>query len=455
MTALALALALAANPQQPAPPKANTNPQQPALPKANADPQPSAQKANAEAFVAAMSRGEFDAAMRDLDANIAKQINADKVRELWDTVIRQVGAFEKVTGSRTEPSGEHVIVAVGVKFAKSAVDFRMTMDKAGKIAGIRIASAPVPYAPPDYVNADTFVEDAVVVGKGTPYELPGTLSKPKAASPTARVAAVVLVHGSGPHDRDETIRGNRPFKDLAWGLASRGVAVLRYDKRTMVHGARVVKEPMTIDAEVTDDARAAVALLRKTPGVDPAKVFVLGHSLGGMMAPRIASLEPGLAGFIVMAGGTRPLEDIIVEQFEYITSLSKTPEAQAELAKVKEQVARVKNPGLRPETPAADLPLNTPASYWLSLRGYAPAEIASKLTCRMLILHGDRDYQVSAADFGGWEGQLFSKPSATLKRFPNLNHLFMAGKGKATPMEYEQSGHVAKEVIEVIANWVR
>src|SRR5262249_57372826 len=115
---------------------------------------------------------------------------------------------------------------------------------------------------------------------------------------------VGLAHGSGPNDRDETIAQNKPFKDLALGLASRGIAVLRYDKRTKVYPAKMAGlAGLTVKDEVVDDAIAAASMLRSQPRIDPARVFVLGHSLGGMLVPRIAAADAKLAGVIVMAGG--------------------------------------------------------------------------------------------------------------------------------------------------------
>ena len=143
--------------------------------------------------------------------------------------------------------------------------------------------------------------------------------------------AVILVHGSGPNDRDETIGANKPFKDLATGLASRGIAVLRYDKRTRVHGAKVAAlTDFTVNQEVIEDVIEAVKALRAQPRIDPARVFVLGHSLGGMLVPRIATADPTIAGLIVLAGAARPLEEAIVAQSRYIAVADGTisPEEQ-------------------------------------------------------------------------------------------------------------------------------
>src|SRR5262249_25220215 len=159
--------------------------------------------------------------------------------------------------------------------------------------------------------------------------------------------AVVLLAGSGPQDRDETIGPNKALRDLAWGLAAQGVASLRYDKRTLVYGPRLEKAKITVKEEVVDDAVAAAALLRRQPTVDPKKVFLLGHSLGAVAGPQAAARDPELAGLILMAGNTRPLEDVILEQVAYLLPMQATDAAaKEELEKLKKQVAKVKDPKL-------------------------------------------------------------------------------------------------------------
>jgi fermentation-respiration switch protein FrsA (DUF1100 family) len=158
-----------------------------------------------------------------------------------------------------------------------------------------------------------------------------------------------------------------------------------------------------------------------------------------------------------MAGATRPIVDLILEQMTYLAKLSGEPDAIVleKLSKLKDQVAKAKDPKLSPDTPADQMPLNQPAAYWLSFRGYEPAKVAADLNTPMLILHGDRDYQVTLADYDLWEKALAGRSHATLRRYANLNHLFMEGEGKGTPAEYQKAGHVAKGVIEEIANWIK
>jgi hypothetical protein len=242
-------------------------------------------------------------------------------------------------------------------------------------------------------------------------------------------------------------------------LASRGIAVLRYEKRTKAFPTQMtaIINTLTVKEEVIDDVLTAAALLRENSQIDPNKVFVLGHSLGGYLIPRIGKGDSRTAGFIIMAGTARPLEDVVLEQFTYLSSLDGaiTDTEKANLEQLKSQVAKVKDPKLSAETPASDLPLGTPAAYWLDLRGYNPAEAARELSQPMLILQGSRDYQVTDADFQLWKKALSSRKNVEFKFYEGLNHLFIEGQGKSTPAEYERAGHITEAVLDDISGWIK
>jgi dienelactone hydrolase len=320
---------------------------------------------------------------------------------------------------------------------------------AAAIAMLALGTIAVPQSPAATLRYD---DRPVVVGVD-PWRLPGTLSVPRSSRP---VPGVVIVHGSGPVDRDGTVGSVKPYRDLAVGLAAAGVAVLRYDKRTVVHGARVASIPNpTVKDETIDDAVAAAALLRRARGVDGGRVFILGHSMGGMLVPRIAKAESGAAGFILMAAPARPLEDVILEQVQYIASADGvvTDAEKSQVDSVRRIVDRIKDPNLQPSTPASEL-LGVPASYWLDLRGYDPVVEARGIRARVLILHGGRDYQVTDVDFQRWQAAFSTVPAVRLKRYPRLNHLFVPGSGPSTPAEYQRPGHVDASVIRDIADWI-
>jgi hypothetical protein len=248
------------------------------------------------------------------------------------------------------------------------------------------------------------------------------------------------------------------FKDLAWGLASRGIAVLRYDKRTFVHRKRIAtgKMPLDFDDETVDDAVAAAGLLRARPEVDGGRVFVLGHSLGGMLAPRIAAHAKGLAGVIILAGNTRPIPELVVEQITYLSKLDGKVEAaeSREIAAARAFREAARSERLQPDAELTLLGSKTKGKYWLALREYDPAEAAAALALPMFIAQGGRDYQVTLKDFAGWKGALGRRPNVTYKHYPRLNHLFVVGDGKSSPAEYEQAGHVDARLVADLARWI-
>jgi hypothetical protein len=271
--------------------------------------------------------------------------------------------------------------------------------------------------------------------------------------------AVVLVAGSGPQDRDETIGPNKPLRDLAWGLASNGIAVLRYDKRTAAHAAEMAAQvaEITVREETIDDALAAIDLLRATPGIDPARVFLAGHSLGGYLAPRIAAAVPGrLAGIALLEAHASPLQRLIEAQLRYLASDEggADPQAVAMLGALPAQVALVESPNLSPATPASGLPLGIPAAYWLDLRGYDPTTTARDLPIPIFIAQGGRDYQVPPGELLIWREALGGGADVTIREYPALNHLLLAGSGSSRPAEYRVPGHVAAEVVEDLAAWM-
>ena len=415
-------------------------------------------KSAAKRFVSLLAREDFAGAVKTFDATMTGLMPAPKLQAVWKSVVGGVGPFRTQLAVELHTVGKARIAVVACRFEKAALDVKVVFDQAGKVAGLFFApnTSHTKYRPPKYADPATFQEHAVQVGGGE-WVLGGTLALPKSATRGGPLAAVVLVHGSGPNDRDETLFANKPFRDLAWGLASRGIAVLRYDKRTKVHAKKMVASPRarTVRQETVDDALAGAALARKTPKIDPKRVFILGHSLGGMLAPRIAKRDPKLAGLIVLAGPTRPLEDLMLAQVNYLARLdgSVSAEEQEQIDKVKAAVARIKDPKLSPASPSEGLLTGSPA-YWLDLRGYHPAEAARALPQPMLILQGGRDYQVTRRDFREWRRCLAQRKDVRFKVYPDLNHLFIAGKGRSEPAEYLRPGNVAETVVADIARWI-
>lgn len=417
----------------------------------------------ARALIAALDKGDFALAAKDFDATMSKVMGPDKLEAMWAKQLpAQVGRFKQQGPARREELQGYRIVLVTCSFEKTMLDARVVFDKEDRVAGLGFVptAPPAKYAPPAYADPAAFEESEVTVGAGE-WALPGTLTKPKGPGP---FPGLVLVHGSGPNDRDETLGPNKPFKDLAWGLATRGIAVLRYEKRSKVYGKKIVGDPkleaaMTVKEETIDDALAAAALLKGTAGIDPKRLFILGHSLGGFLLPRIAlAAEPlGVAGFIAMAGLTRPLDDTLLRQMTYLYGLAGdtlTDEDRKKLEGIKADVARIKALTGADRGSTAKI-LGAMPAYWLDVRGYDPPELAKKVRAPMLFLQGGRDYQVQTVDLENWKKALAGRPDVEFRLYPKLNHMFYEGEGTLVPLEYMQKhGSVAPYVVDDIANWI-
>jgi dienelactone hydrolase len=408
----------------------------------------------AEALVDALATAHFSSAVEGFNATMKSALPPEKLKENWRGLERQAGAYQRRIGTRVINQNGIKIVFVSCQFDRTVVDVKVAFDNEELIAGLFFVPGK-PLGPATRASPPaTVLETEVTVGTGK-WILPGTLTLPLPVH-AKPFAGVVLVHGSGPNDRDESVGMNKPFRDLAWGLAQRGIAVLRYDKRTRVYGAKLGSiHPFTVEDEVVDDARAAVELLRTTAGIDGQRIFVLGHSLGGTLAPRIVTANSSIAGIIIMAGATRKLEDAMLEQARYLMSLNGEISAQDELklTDLEAQVSKIKKLSAI-EADDRGAILGAPPAYWLDLRNYDPVASATALVIPVFVLQGARDYQVTTAEFEDWKKALGAKPVCAFKLYPKLNHLFMAGEGPSVPSEYDQPGHVDESVIADIAEWI-
>ncbi|MBS0498760.1 MAG: alpha/beta fold hydrolase, partial [Proteobacteria bacterium] len=212
----------------------------------------------------------------------------------------------------------------------------------------------------------------------------------------------------------------------------------------------------TIDDETTDDAVAAVAWLRTQPDIDAKRIYVIGHSQGAMMAPRIAQKAGDeVKGIVLLAAPARHLEGILVEQNEYMAHQAGPISAttQHQLDQLKSAVAAVKK--IDSQTPPTQkFLLDLPASYWLSLKDYDDVAVAGKIKQPLLILQGGRDFQVTAPDWQRWHAAFVHDPRASFHDYPALNHLFVAGTGPSSLAEYTHPAHVDAQVASDIAAWI-
>jgi dienelactone hydrolase len=302
--------------------------------------------------------------------------------------------------------------------------------------------------------------EKVIIGEGTEYPLNGLLTIPDGFE--GPVPAVVMVHGSGASNMDEKVIKLTPFKDLADGLAAHGIASLRYDKRTFVHGRKMVKANaagMTVKEETIDDVLLALAMLRNDRRIDSGNLFILGHSMGAMLAPRSDAEGGDSKGLIMMAGTPHRLEDIVLRQLEQSRSGSRVLGLVTGLegkyfAKKFSGLYDMTDEEVKKKKFAGNISLY----YFKDMGRKTATDYLLESSKPVLIMQGGRDFQVLADDdFKAFKEQLAGRDNTTYKLYPELNHCFVTAMYddilKASK-EYSVARHIGEDVIADIADFI-
>ena len=303
--------------------------------------------------------------------------------------------------------------------------------------------------------------EKIIIGENTKYPLNGLLTLPE--NITEPVPAVVFVHGSGSSNMDEKVGQLTPFKDLAEGLANKGIASIRYDKRSFAHGLKMVRDKstiITVKEEIIDDAILATELLKKDSRIDSHNIFIIGHSMGGMLAPRIDSEGGKYKGLIIMAGTPRKLEDVMLEQNESVLSSTKGLVNWI----VRKQVAKLSGlfSGLYElsdeEAKKKKVMGGTTLYYFKEMGEHSVADYLATTKKTMLIVQGEKDFQVSVEkDFNEYKRLLNDKTNVEFRLYENLNHAFvnyLYSDILKAKQEYNTERHIGEEVISDIADWI-
>lgn len=414
----------------------------------------------ADKFLNYLTQDNSDGMFSMFNEKVKSQLPLDQTKLLWTQISGMFGELKTRGEIRTSDYNDFVMCSSVLTFQKGSLEAKITIDQDSLLAGFFITPVAdeLNYQIPSYADTTKFVEIKFKFG-ADPYILDATLTLPKSEVATP---VVILVHGSGPHDMDETIGPNKPFKDLAWGLASNQIATFRYTKRTKQYPEKMLEnfENEDLYGESIDDAIYAINFLMANAGtynIDNSKIYVLGHSLGGTVAPTIASKSSNLAGFISLAGMSRRIDKVLLEQYNYLFSIDGeiSEEEQQKISELKSQIKVMLSDDLNKSVPADSLPLNMPAKYWMTFKTIDPANQAKSLQMKILILQGGRDYQVTLDDYKIWQDALKNNSKAKFKFYENLNHLFQVGTGKSKPEEYYSPAHVDERVINDISIWIK
>jgi len=410
---------------------------------------------SANDFFKLLQEEKFTEAHTFFNDTLKTKLPEENLKKLWGDIGAKFGKAESFDAIQSKTQGEFFSVTVEGKFANGDQNFILGFNKQQKIVGIFLAPSKknATYLKPSYVDTSLYSEKSVYIGPAG-KQLAAIVTTPKNAK---NFPVVVFIHGSGPGDMDETVGANKPFKDLAGGLASKGVASIRYVKRTLIYPNEFAT-PYTVKEEVLDDASAAIAVAKTVTGADPKNVYVFGHSLGGMLAPKMATLTPDLAGIILAAAPARKLTDVIVDQNSYMFNLANDTTAafKKQLAEAMVEIDKSRITQLGTTIKPDSIILGLPAKYWADLNSYNQVTVAKSLSKpKIYVLQGGNDFQVGKTDFDLWSTALAKKKNVVLKFYPDLNHLLSSQTEKGTMAQYQAAVSVSETLVNDIVQWIK
>ncbi|WP_102273751.1 serine aminopeptidase domain-containing protein [Cytobacillus massiliigabonensis] len=415
-------------------------------------------------FLALAKSQKWDELMPLLSANLQSHVSKEGLSQLWTALTSPYGAIKETAIQSYRDNGVHTKATVLLTAEKGPFLLVVNFDKNGKVDDFHTEAAydPSQFLNPDYNTPENYTEKKMTIGEGT-FSLPGVLTVPKGEGP---FPVVVLVHGSGANDMDETAYAFKPFRDIAVGLANNGIAVLRYDKRTNTHAIKSSMNPkFSIMEETVLDANDAVKALKSVPEIDGDNIFVLGHSQGGYALPLILEndKEKDIKGAIGVAGPTGKFHELLIWQTEQSILRAKSMNmpieqikaAQVQLDVLKEQFKLLDDPQYSKDNipPAFQIPN---AYWWFDLRDYAPTSLIKEQNVPLLLLQGGKDIQVPASNLENWKTALKDRNDVQYKLYPDMMHMLVNMKGEPNGItEYMTPGNVPVEFLDDIAEWVK
>ncbi|MEL3959709.1 DUF3887 domain-containing protein [Lysinibacillus endophyticus] len=415
----------------------------------------------ANEFIKLASENKWEDAYKYFNEKL-QTISKEYISATWNSFAANYGQTKSIELKDVKKNIVHTRVTFSVTGEVSPYELYFNFDKNGKIDDFSVGYPTYPYSTPSYDHPENYTEKEVVVGSEE-FPLPGVLTLPKGEGP---FPVVVLVQGSGPHDMDSTYLGNKPFRDIAVGLANEGIAVLRYEKRTKVYPFKTGTNPkFTIQDETVLDANYAVETLKDIPEVDAKNIYVLGHSQGGFALPLILENDKNgdIKGGIVVAGPAGKFQDLLVWQLEQSLEKAKDANApkeqiealEANVAFWKTQVGLINDPQYTLENPPTDFQLG-PTDWWYNLRDIEAPEVSKKQNVPLFVVQGGKDFQVPASHLELWKEALKERDNVSYKFYPNMHH-FLAENPNATgtTADYLAPANTSEQLISDIGQWVK
>lgn len=418
----------------------------------NSSPAKHAEEETAQEYVRLLGEKQYEKLMTDFSytEDMQTMVEDGSLKKSYESMMNLLKELKEIKEPFVIEQYGYKTVCVPTQFEAQALNLQISFQD-GKIAGVLTAIYQEAEAETGEEKAYKEKEVALSVGDG--MELPGTLTIPEGDGP---FPVVILVHGSGPSDRDATVLTNKPFLDIAEGLAQRGIATYRYDKRTYVYQKEAAMDTtLTVKEETIDDAVSAVKMMGEMEEISSDEIFVAGHSLGGYLIPAIdEELQEDTAGYIFLAAPVRGLAELMKEQYDFLFSLEASPSDAVKQQKEMIDIELEKLSHLD-EYEENELIMGAYITYWKDLEGYQVEEEALHIKEPCLFLQGEEDYQVTMEEFDSWKEIFSEKDNASFVSFPGLTHLFMEGKKENGSSDYQKTQHVSEEVIDQMAEFVK
>ncbi|WP_248516545.1 alpha/beta hydrolase [Salinarchaeum laminariae] len=388
--------------------------------------------------------GEYEAIYSRFPSAYQSSVTIAAIERIHLGLLAAGGEIQSTEVTDTGMSSGLQTVDLRLELERRPADVRISTTEEFELVGIGLVGE---YERASYADPDSFqATEHTLEPDGC--QLGATLTTP---TDVDAVPGVVIVHGSGPSDRDATVAANKPYRDIAEGLASQGIAVLRYDKRTMA--CNVSPAEYTVDRVTVDDALHAISWLRDREAVASDDVTVLGHSLGAMLAPEIADRDGELAGAVGLAAPARPLTDAFLDQISHLASV--TEHESPAYSQRRDQWENAAEQIATGNYDADESLMGYPGAFWTSLDGYDPVDRAESVATEQFYLQGERDYQVTVeGDFTQWQSTFGDSTAVSLSTYEDLNHAFLPGEGPSVPAAYGVSNQVEKTVVDDVAAWI-
>lgn len=404
------------------------------------------------AYLEQIRAEKYDDITQNLSKEFLEQLPPETLIQTLKAVYTSLGDYQEIVNQNTTVAQGNTVVTIEEKYTQNNLISTFVYDAQGQICGFNVNyNKKIEVYQPE--STEKYEEISIKVGNGD-EKLDGILTLPRDVE---KPPVIVMVQGSGPNDLNETIgtAKNRPFADIAHGLAENGVATIRFNKRYYQYPPMDIVG-ITVESEVIDDVNAAIQLAATDDRVDTNQVYLLGHSLGGMLAPRISKENPEIKGLISMAGSLRKLHEISRDQNKALLDMDTKLSAEQKQEALAQADAEYKKIDALTEENLSDTVLGQPASYWYSLNRVDDAAIAKELSIPMLILQGENDFQVYVEkDFALWQETLAGKENVSFHVYPGLSHLFMPAPDNTMNVElYNIPANVDSQVIQDIADWI-